>query len=153
VFLLPLLGSIECVSASIVLAGVQLIALAKIECTWFVQIRVLWCNYFDFYSVDAKLLSYKIFWCDYVKWNTNVQHQFLNELECMFACFVCMFKRVWECTLHLLLKLNVIFAQALEFKKLANSYDIKHQYRSKLVNHLGYNLLVRSVTLSLVVSS
>jgi len=51
------------------------------------------------------------------------------------------------------LKLNVIFAQAIEFKKLANSLWHQSINRSKLVNHLGYNLLVRSVTLSLVVSS
>ncbi len=36
----PLLGPIECVYASTILIKVQLIALAKIECKWFVQIWV-----------------------------------------------------------------------------------------------------------------
>ncbi len=77
----------------------------------------LWCNcLFDFCNVDAKLLSYKIFWYDYVKWNSICNINFrlsLNACLCEgFCLLVCMLNKVWECTLRLPLKLNVIFAQA-----------------------------------------
>jgi hypothetical protein len=68
-----------------------------------------------------------------------------------FACMCVLLKRVWDCTLCLLPKLNVIFAQA---KAQGTSEFLWHHVnRSKLVDRLGCNFLVTSITLSLVVSN
>jgi hypothetical protein len=72
--------------------------------------------WFEFCYVDAKLLSCKILWCDYVEWNSTCNIKFCMSLNaCLlegFCFLVCMLKRVSMCIMHSLPKFNVSFAQS-----------------------------------------
>jgi hypothetical protein len=110
-----ILGPIECVSTSTVSATVQLIALAKIECTWFVQIwasvaitclifvvliQSCWVvEYFDVIMLSETQCATSTFvWA----W----MHVCLKVFACLYVCLrecesaLCTYCRSWMSFLH-----------------------------------------------------
>jgi hypothetical protein len=126
-----ILGPIECASTSIVSTRVQLIALAKIECTGFVQIWV--CG-----AIACLIFAMLMQSCWVVEYFDVIM---LNETHCatslfvwtwMHVCwkvFACLYVCLRECENALCPYYQswMSFLHKLELKELASSYGIKHQ--------------------------
>jgi hypothetical protein len=144
-----ILGPIECVSTSIISAKVQLITLAKIECTWFVRIWV--------YGVIACLIYVMLMQsCWVAKYFDMIM---LSETQCAISIFVwawmhvclkvfaclCVCLRESESSFCTCCRSWISFLHKLELKELANSYGIKHQQiqiggslRLQFFNYINY---------------
>ncbi len=108
---------------------VQLIAQAKIECTWFVQIWV--CGAIVYFIFTMLMQSCKILWCDYVECSTQCatlifvwtwMHVYLKVFACLCVCL-----RKFESALYTNYQNLMSILHKLELKELARSYGIKHE--------------------------
>jgi hypothetical protein len=149
------LGPIKCVYASIISTRVQLIALAKIECTWFVQIWVC-C------AITCLIFVTLMKSCWVAKYFYVIM---LSEIQCatsifvwawMHVClkvfaFLCVCLRKSKNALCIYSQILMLVLHKLELNELDGSYGMKYQ-ETQICGSFRWQYFT-SVTLSLVVNS